>query len=232
MKTKSAATFLMALMLIWGAATPAQADISIFSNLGPNDSYNGSSGWPLGTSGGTNYYVIGFAFSADATANLSTIQVAAALIQGPNHLTIDLDADAGNAPGSTIESFTITGAMPQFGSYSSGHLVTATSLLNPLLSAGSQYWVVLSVPDDGTSFAAWDLGFNGDRGPGHFTNHGIVQVDGTENWRGAMSITGEAISVASSVPEPSGFAIVVISALAGLGYFWKRQPATEMGFCA
>ena len=219
MKIRSVVTLVIGLLVVLGAAFPARADAVIFSNLGSNDSYNGSTGWTEGTpNGGADYFINGSAFTVGATSlNLSTIEVAVGILQGTNQLTIDLDADSGGSPGSVIESFTINSAMPPFGSFSSGNLVTATSVLNPLLTAGSQYWVVLSVPNDGTTWAAWNQNSIGDTGGFAQGDNGSDLV-GSTNIRGAMRITG-----LSSVPEPSSMVMVSTGAFVILGYGLRRR---------
>jgi len=215
MKTKSAETFVMGLLFICGAAVPAQADTVIFSNLGPNDSYDQYHDWAVGSGGPGYYWVPASAFTVGASVNLSTIEVAAGYLSG-NQLTINLDADSGGTPGSVIESFTINGAMPFIGSVSSGDLVMATSVLHPLLTAGSQYWVVLSVPNDRTSEAAWNFNSTSDTGPFYGTNDGATVLHSTET-RGAMRVTGQ------STPEPSSIVMASTSVLLMLGCFLRRR---------
>jgi hypothetical protein len=216
MRTKPGVTLAFGLLIIWGAAIPSQADSIVFSNLGPGDSYQGGSGYTVGNLGaGGGYRVYGFAFTVGATStDLGTIGVAVGFVTGTNQLTINLDADSGGSPGSVIESFTLNGAMPPFGTYSMGNLVTATSVLHPLLTAGSQYWVVVSVPNDGTSQAAWALNSTGDMGPFAIYSNGTEIVNGT-GLRGAMLITG--------VPEPSSIVMVSISAVVILGCGLRRR---------
>jgi PEP-CTERM motif len=225
-KTNFGFPFVIGLFLVWGAAVPAQAGWDIYSNLGPGDSYAGTAGgWTLGDP--PDYVVTASAFTAGVSLDLSKIEVAAGLVLGPNgaptgvnQLTISLDTDSAGSPGAVLESFTITGAMPILGTFSSGHLVTATSVLHPLLTAGTQYWVVLSVPDDGMSHAAWDLNSLGDTGPIVQENHGIEIFHATDA-SGAMRITGQA------VPEPSSIVLVGISAVAGLGRRLRRRSIAK-----
>jgi hypothetical protein len=107
MRTKPSATCTIGLLLIWGAAIPSHADSVIFSNLGPGDSYQGTSGYSVGNLPfGPDYRVYADAFTVGtASTELSTIGVAVGFVAGTNQLTIDLDADSGGSPGSVIESF-------------------------------------------------------------------------------------------------------------------------------
>jgi hypothetical protein len=216
MRTKPGVTFAIGLLLIWGAAIPSQADSIVFSNLGLGDSYQGTSGYTLGFTGpGSGYRVYADAFTVGATStDLSTIGVAVGFVAGTNQLTINLDADSAGAPGSVIESFTLNGAMPPFGVNSMGNLVTATSVLHPLLTAGTQYWVVVSVPNDGTSQAAWALNSIGDMGPVAVYSDGTPIFIGT-GVRGALLVTG--------VPEPSSIVMVGTSAVVVLGCILRHR---------
>jgi hypothetical protein len=210
--------FVVGVVLAVGASAPAQAGSVLFTNLGAGDSYNGSDGWTLGSPDPNDYLTVGSAFTAGATAALGTIEVAAGIVRGTNLLTISLDADSGGAPGAVIESFTLNNAMPAFGTVSSGSLVTATSVLHPLLTAGTQYWVVLNTPNDGTTWAAWNLNTIGDSGPFFQTDNGSPPFPGP-NTRGAMRITGQA------VPEPSSMALAG-TALLMIGCCLRRRIRT------
>ena len=101
MKTNFGVPFVIGLFLIWGAAVPAQAGGVIFSNLGPGDSYISGTdgGWALGDP--PNDCVTATGFTAGVSLDLSTIDVAAGMLIGPNgattgvnQLTISLDADS------------------------------------------------------------------------------------------------------------------------------------------
>jgi hypothetical protein len=210
------------LLLLWSGAIPARADAVIFSNLGPGNSYNGGAGRSLGDPGDGDYVTLGNAFTVGATSmNLSAIDVAAGLLRGTNQLTIDLDADSGGSPGAVIESFTIKNAMPVFTTVSMDNLVTATSVLHPLLTAGTQYWVVLSVPDDGSTWAAWNLNSTGDTGPVVISHDGVMGDPQTIT-RGAMEILGQ-----SSVPEPSTLVMLGTSGVVLLAFGRGRRGRSK-----
>lgn len=219
MRTISGMTLAIGLLLNGAAATPVQADSVIFSNLGPGDSYTGNVvsavGYPFG--GFLGDYVIASGFTVGSKSMyLSTIQVAAGLKSGPNTLTINLDADAGGIPGATLESFTITGAMPTIGSVSSGNLVVATSVLDPLLTAGSSYWVVLNAPSP--TFAGWNLNSTGDMGAFYYTRGGKVVISGTESLGTCSSRDRPSRNLRAScwsVPGPRRSSCAVCDAAAG-----------------
>jgi hypothetical protein len=82
----------------------------------------------------------GYAF-ASASLGLS------AGIGTANSLMISLAADAGGVPGTFLETFTVTGALQSFPNDTAP--VTVTSLLQPLLKAGSVYWIVIGTTNSG-----------------------------------------------------------------------------------
>jgi hypothetical protein len=219
MNRRLAATLLLGLSLALAATTPARAGATIFSNLGAGDSYNGATGWTLGSPDPNDYFVSASAFTSPGNYELGTIEVAAGLVRGTNSLTISLDADSGGNPGALIESFTISGAMPAFGSVSSGNLVLATSVLNPLLTAGTQYWVVLSVPNDGNTWAAWNWNSIGDTGGFAQSDNGSPLIGGT-NTRSAMRIT--------AIPEPASVVLAGTSLVVLLGCGLLRRNKRVM----
>ena len=131
----------------------------IFSTLGSGDSYSGSWGYSIGTSATSflpdydqgNQFVIGGATSY----NLDTIEVAiglAGLVKGTNQLDVWLMNDATGQPGAIIESFHFVDAM---GDFSASPLVLGTSVLRPLLTPGTKYWLIASTPVADT-WAAWN----------------------------------------------------------------------------
>ena len=62
------------------------------------------------------------------------------LIAGTNSLTMAIAADNGGTPGAILETFTFVNQMGAFGSQNAP--LTATSVLNPLLTAGTNYWIL------------------------------------------------------------------------------------------
>ena len=210
MMMKQARMFAAALSLVCMTAIPAWGGTVIFSDLGPSDSYMPNTSYALGSPISTDDYVAASAFTVGGSLSftLSTIEVAANLVSGTNQLFISIDADSSGLPGATLESFTINNELPQVGTYSSGNLLLATSVIHPLLTAGSQYWVVLSAPD--TTWAGWNFNSTGVTGPLYQSNNGVPVNSGTLTL-GAMRITGNV------VPEPSSLVLSCMAALSLLG---------------
>ncbi len=129
---------MLASLLCFSAAQGAP--VTLFNTFGPGDTYQ---------SGGTNIgasFDLGneFLFAGTAVYQLATIEVGATLFSGNNVLDIWLMSDVAGRPGAILESFTRTGAMRPFGA--TDHPVVAASVLQPLLTPDTPYWIVLSVP--------------------------------------------------------------------------------------
>jgi uncharacterized protein (TIGR03382 family) len=157
-------------------------------------------------------------FTPSATYTLSSITVSVQFISGTsNQLTIDL-AGGLSQPGAPIESFSLTGIPSTF----PGTVQTVTSVLNPTLSAGTRYWVVLSAADPASTYDGWAQGLVSIPGGlflGQNTNFPNWSIGGLSNSAGgAFSVDGTA------VPEPATGALS-LGALALLGLVVRRRHA-------
>jgi len=136
----------------------------IFSTLGPGDSYSNLWGYTLGTNNTGYFYDYDqgnqFVIGGTTSYNLDTIEVAIGLVslidypKGTNQLDVWLMNDAGGqlGPGTIIESFHFVDAM---GDFSASPLVLGTSVVRPLLTPGTKYWLIASTPVADT-WAAWN----------------------------------------------------------------------------
>jgi hypothetical protein len=192
------------------SATPARASI-VFSNLGPGNSLR-SPGIGIGFITFTSTFnYAGLAFTpTDQSYTLDSIQLPLQLISGPNIADIFLTSDVGGLPGSIIESFQIAGALTSGGNL----LVTLISTSRPLLSAGSQYWVVAA--GGPSSFVTWAQNELQETGPNvSGATLGSLVRDPDSNVREALQINGTA------VPEPSSALLLTVSAIS-IVLFAKR----------
>ena len=144
-------TICIVIMLL--LAIPSHAAV-IFSTLGPGDTYNTSVGYTIGVSPYEYDQGNSFSFSVAAPYNLDTIELAAGLVSGTNEIDVWLMSDAAGEPGAIIEAFNFVGAMGTFGN--NNPLLVGTSVLRPVLTPGTDYWLIASAPNSDT-WAAWNL---------------------------------------------------------------------------
>ena len=145
MKKKMTFCILIVLLL----AVPSHAAL-IFSTLGPGDTYDIGSGYTIGSPD----YEQGnqFSFTAAAPYYLDTIELAAGHVVGTNEIDVWLMSDAAGEPGAIIEAFNFTN-LGRFGD--DNPLLVGTSVLRPVLTPGTDYWLIASAPNSDT-WAAWN----------------------------------------------------------------------------
>ena len=134
-------------------ATPTYAAV-IFSDSGAGNTFNLEDGYLIyrnsGSSpGGPAEPRVAASFTPSITGRLDTVSLAAGFATGTftslNQLDLNLRADAAVSPRSIIESFRISNQMTGRG-LNQGEPVSATSILQPILSSGTRYWLEASVP--------------------------------------------------------------------------------------
>jgi hypothetical protein len=136
-------------------AVPCHAG-PIFSTSGPGDTYDTSTGWPIGGVFSPDMYESAnqFSFGGVTSYYLDTVQLAVARLSGTNELNVWLTSDAAGEPGTLIEAFNFTNAMGPGGL--NNPLLVGNSMLRPVLSPGTNYWLVASAPNADT-LALWNL---------------------------------------------------------------------------
>ncbi len=91
----------LVLSFVVSLASASQA-VTVYSNFGPSNSFNASTGWLIGNAS-PNVFVIGMNFTANATANVSAITVAtnSSMVSG---IRLNLYTEVGGLPGTLLES--------------------------------------------------------------------------------------------------------------------------------
>jgi len=193
--TKQASGVVMAVMAAIALyAVPLRAD-TIHSNLGPGDSFDPTSGWNVTTLASLTGVDqdIAMPFTVIGTNHTFTSAELAMLhLGGTLSLDILLSADAGGVPGAVIETLNVTVA-------GSPALVTATSVLNPTLVAGTTYWIATVAGGDHSS----EWMFAGSQGGNNPTGTVGFSYDGGASW---STLTGEGAAFrvnGNVVPEPT-----------------------------
>ncbi|MFC1604756.1 choice-of-anchor R domain-containing protein [Planctomycetota bacterium] len=141
-------TICIVIMLL--LAIPSHAAV-IFSTLGPGDTYDIGTGYTIGSP--DNEQGNQFSFAAVAPYYLDTIELAAGLVSGTNEIDVWLMSDAAGQPGAIIEAFNFTN-LGTFGQ--NNPLLVGTSVLRPVLTPGTDYWLIASAPNSDT-WAVWNI---------------------------------------------------------------------------
>lgn len=111
---------------------------TISSNFGPGGTFSTGVGF-----GVVGPYELAYPFTVPAGSNYLFESASLALSEGigtDDSVTISLAADAAGVPGSILEN--LAGLVEPFPNDTAP--VTVTSSLNPLLIAGSEYWLIVS----------------------------------------------------------------------------------------
>jgi hypothetical protein len=126
----------------------------------------------------------------------------------------------GGHPGSVLEAITVTNQMPNFGDFGSGHLVSFSSTVHPLLQAGGTYWLLPLVSATATD-VVWNDNNQAASGPYAVSGEAVPTTWATSPnlLQGAFEVTG----TPSPAPEPSTLALAGAGALGLLGYGWRKR---------
>jgi len=178
-----------ALATIYGANFTAAS--AVFNN-GPS-TQNTNAGSNFGTVSG-HKVAIGFNFVVPTASDFVFIGgTLTASVSIPGPVTIALYADSGSGPGIPIESMTanVTAGGPA--------TISFNSALFPILSAGIQYWLVVSASSGSVSQGLWLVPDASDLGVKAVSQDGAPWVTATGT-RGAFAINGYQ-KAAADAPE-------------------------------
>ncbi|MGB7157160.1 MAG: choice-of-anchor R domain-containing protein [Tepidisphaeraceae bacterium] len=205
----------LALTLCAAWIAPASAAV-VYNNLGPGDTFNTGSSYDITSQPANNNLdldrAMPFTVPGGATYQLDAIRLAASNPlnnPGEQRLDISVRLDAAGSPGAILESFAVDLPPPLFTG-----VVSAKSTTNPLLLAGTQYWVVASAGFP-NSWLGWHLNDQGATGTLR------TQTNNSGVWSPSFSTTLGAFHVEGiAIPEPSGLLPLCAAAL---GLFVLRR---------
>src|ERR1019366_894511 len=160
---KSAAR--LGLLALLAAVAPAVSRASVgYTNFGTSPLFNTTQGNEIGPDGLGDDLAEADQFTAAATLNLSTIEIALSCVNTglcPNSFAVALESDDAGSPANTVTplaSFTVTGStLPILGSSIDQTLTYSGPTLT--LDSGTSYWLVV-LPDAapvGADQIAWNL---------------------------------------------------------------------------
>jgi hypothetical protein len=195
--------------------TPAVAD-TIYSNLGAGSTYHSIAGFGVCGSasdpfcdGSVNGALANrFTVAAGAGYDLTQLDIAIANGGGTNSANVELLADSGGLPGSTVlGSWTLTD-LPGLGTASSIQPSQTISGISGIsLTGGTQYWLAV-FPDASDSADGWYVNITG------ATGRAAVSFDGGDTWPSSATTDMAAFDVLgtptqpSSVPEPANLLLL------------------------
>ena len=215
--TKTLCTSLIAVWLVLFVVSEARADTVVFSNFGPGMSFVTDSGFTVIASNVSGVQIPAVAFTPSGDFIFTSAQLGVGSLSGPNLLQVILMTSSGGAPGNIIEIITLTN-VPAF---ASGGIALANSALHPVLTSGTQYWLVAFPPDPDT-FMAWNFSLIDFSSPvlGSFTDltGPWLSIQGPGGPRPAFQINGEPI------PEPTTM-LLLGTGLAALGTTVRKRRA-------
>lgn len=201
--------------LIWMAAIvglaagPASA-ATIYSDLGPGNSYDCCSGLSVSGSGAFAFFSEAAMFQSPVNASVDQIDIALSNINGTDTAEVSLWTVSGGVPGVQLGSWMVSG-FPAFGSTSNSP-ITITGISGINLNAGTSYYLVAApVSPTDNSDNSWNL--NG------FGTTGTVANNQGNGWDAVSPAILPAFDILGTVgtvhvPEPASIALL-LGGLAG-----------------
>lgn len=176
------------------ALSPAAA-VVIYSNFNAG-SYNISQGNPIGNAFDGNDYAEGDTFTLSGDAIFDSLRVALSCFAScTDPFFVTLTGDAGNQPGTALETFTVPGGVLRTLGASNPPLIL-NSVVKPALSAGTRYWITVAA--DLNDSIDWNLNSIGDMAAE------AISADDGSSWFSPSGNTPGAFEVRGIVPEPGG----------------------------
>ena len=223
-------TWLMGMALAGAMAllpSAADADATIFSDLGTGGSYDCCQSSDVSGSGSSEgfYFAVGSAFTSPGAYNVTQIDIAVGHLDGTNQAEVGLWTNSGGLPGAELGSWAVSN-QPDAGSTSTT-LATVSNITGVHLAFATRYFVTVSpgAPDtlDRANLNSLDIpGLNVvDLGSGYIANPNQTLY--------AFDVLGRQSVGGPAIPEPGTLALVGIGGSA-LRLIRRRQAARRVTF--
>jgi hypothetical protein len=178
---------------------PGVHAITVYDNFGPGYGYWTGAAYTVSGNATVDYedQDLAFGFTPGVSCGLDSIVLALSVGNQTvpvNELALSLCTDAAGQPGSALEAWTISVPL-EYGFGFDNAPLTANSVLKPMLSAGTQYWLVADAATE-QSRIQWHLNSIGDLGPLSFRVNDGPWVT-YEDQLAVFQVNG------ADIPEPS-----------------------------
>ncbi len=192
--------FTLLLVTLSVSASSAKADQVIFSNFGSPPAWSQSTSTGVTGTDFAGGQVIANRFTPTGNFRFTNAQLAMGWFGGPSILQVILMTNSGGLPGTIVETITLT--VPAI---SGGSIVTANSLVHPVLNSGESYWLVAYAPVHDTEMGWYsslsDLSDGTNSAGNHSHSLSVWTLTPAGGVREAFLISGE--PVPNPVPEPT-----------------------------
>ena len=179
------------------------ADV-IAGNIAGSPGYDNTQGQTVGNDGVGDNLAFAIAFTPTVTSNLSSIRVAVDCTTGgcADPISVVIAQNSAGVPGAVIETLSFPGNSSPIESVNSG--------TNPLLSAGTQYWLALETTTNNSNIWYSDTNDDTTLPTAESFNGGLTWSAGLYT-NTAFEIDGT--PVRSTTPEPASVCLVLASGL-------------------
>ncbi len=177
----------------------------LVNDFGPGLSYNTSQGNPVGNAFDGNDYAEGDTFVLTGNANFKSLDIALSCFATcTDPFFVTLTRDAGDQPGTAIETFTV--APGSLGALGTNNLpLVLNSVTHPMLTGGTKYWITVRAGLNDS--IDWNLNSIGD------TADEAISTDDGVTWFSPSGNTPGAFALSATIPEPGSIVLVLGSGL-------------------
>ncbi len=193
------------LTLLFALVATPLLGATLFDNFGPGDAYDPATYMILYhdpnvlPNGDEEVHQVGMAFTpSGGDYELGTVVVALSITAGDNEADIQIMTDVAGEPGAVLETWHVSGLIPP----SPGVFapLTLSSTVLPLLTDGTQYWIVVTATGPTASNLGWPfntVGYTG-LGAGRTLTNGVGSWNASLGYPAAMRVTGQLQAVGNA----------------------------------